>query len=144
MATCATVMAQTTACHGRYCIAMPLCGHVTAVTPLLCLKLVMNATPSESFCQNFWNLQKVLIPCGRPAILSRAGDLAQCDGQTHEEAFKKFNCNWVGNWLHPVSQKPRREKEITIMNKDEWVDSVELREVSDLVVSARAMRNLTQ
>lgn len=89
--------------------------------------------------KSLWNPQKVLIPCGGPTIPSSADDLAQCDGQTDEEAFKKFNCNWVGNWLHPVSQKPRREKEITIMNKDEWVDSVELREVSDLMVSAQAM-----
>ena len=54
----------------------------------------------------------------------------KCRGQTDEEAFLKFDCNWVGNWIHPGSMKPRREKDITPMNKDEWIDSLEMNEVS--------------
>lgn len=55
----------------------------------------------------------------------------KCRGQTDDEAFLKFDCNWVGNWLRPGSMQPRKEKDITPMNKDEWIDSLEVNEVSD-------------
>lgn len=53
----------------------------------------------------------------------------KCGNETDDPAFKKFDCNWVGNWIYPGSLKPRKEKLITPMNKDEWIDSVELTEV---------------
>ena len=53
----------------------------------------------------------------------------KCGNETADPAFRKFDCNWVGNWIYPGSLKPRREKLITPMNKDEWIDSVELTEV---------------
>ncbi|CAK0786391.1 hypothetical protein CVIRNUC_009604 [Coccomyxa viridis] len=53
----------------------------------------------------------------------------KCRGQTDDEAFLKFDCNWVGNWLRPGSMQPRKEKDITPMNKDEWIDSLEVNEV---------------
>lgn len=53
----------------------------------------------------------------------------KCSGQTDDEAFKKFDCNWVGNWIYPGTMKPRKERQINNMNKDEWIDSVELKEV---------------
>ena len=53
----------------------------------------------------------------------------KCSGQTDDEAFKKFDCNWVGNWIYPGTMKPRKERQINSMNKDEWIDSVELKEV---------------
>ena len=53
----------------------------------------------------------------------------KCAGQTDDEAFKKFDCNWVGNWIYPGTMKPRKERQINSMNKDEWIDSVELKEV---------------
>ena len=55
----------------------------------------------------------------------------KCRGQTDDEAFLKFDCNWVGNWLRPGSMQPRKERDITPMNKDEWIDSLEVNEVSD-------------
>ena len=55
----------------------------------------------------------------------------KCRGQTDDEAFLKFDCNWVGNWLRPGSMPPRKERDITPMNKDEWIDSLEVNEVSD-------------
>ncbi|KAK9919029.1 hypothetical protein WJX75_008842 [Coccomyxa subellipsoidea] len=55
----------------------------------------------------------------------------KCGNETADPAFRKFDCNWVGNWIYPGSLKPRREKLITPMNKDEWIDSVELTEVWD-------------
>ncbi|CAL8463939.1 g3474 [Coccomyxa elongata] len=55
----------------------------------------------------------------------------KCGNETDDPAFKKFDCNWVGNWIYPGSLKPRKEKLITTMNKDEWIDSVELTEVWD-------------
>ncbi len=56
----------------------------------------------------------------------------KCGNETADPAFRKFDCNWVGNWIYPGSLKPRREKLITPMNKDEWIDSVELTEVSSV------------
>jgi hypothetical protein len=53
----------------------------------------------------------------------------KCGHMTDDQQFKKFDCNWVGNWIYPGTLKPRKEKLITPMNKDEWVDSIELAEV---------------
>ena len=35
----------------------------------------------------------------------------------------------MGNWIRPGLLRPRKERLITPLNRDEWVDSVELREV---------------
>ena len=48
-----------------------------------------------------------------------------CNGENPD-----FDCNWVGNWIYPSSLKPRKANKITPMNRDEWIDSVELKEVS--------------
>ena len=69
------------------------------------------------------------------ACVQEAADAAhrwRCGGQTDDSRFKKFDCNWVGNWIRPGGLAPRRERDITLMNKDEWVDSVELREARSL------------
>ncbi len=53
----------------------------------------------------------------------------RCKGQTDDERFQRFDCDWVGNWLRPGTMRPRRERDITHMNRDEYVDSVELAQV---------------
>jgi hypothetical protein len=53
----------------------------------------------------------------------------RCNGQTDDERFKRFDCNWVGNWLRPGGMQPRHARDITHMNRDEYVDSVELAQV---------------
>ena len=68
----------------------------------------------------------------------------RCRDQTDDERYQKFDCGWVGNWLRPGSLRPRKERLITPLNRDEWVDSVELREVRltgkrSVLVSAPAM-----
>ena len=53
----------------------------------------------------------------------------RCRGQTEDARFQRFDCGWVGNWIRPGGMRPRSASEITPMNRDEWVDSVELAQV---------------
>ena len=62
----------------------------------------------------------------------------KCNGQTDDEAFKKFDCNWVGNWIYPGTMKPRKERQINSMNKDEWIDSVGAQGGNALLIPASA------
>ena len=64
----------------------------------------------------------------------------RCRGQTEDERFQRFDCNWVGNWIRPGSARPRSARLITPMNRDEWVDSVELAQVPKMGLIRQAPR----
>ena len=59
-----------------------------------------------------------------------AGRLAwRCGPRTADPVFAAFSCDWVGNWLRPGGQPPRRAADVTAMTRDAWIDSVELQAV---------------
>ena len=53
----------------------------------------------------------------------------KCGNRTDDPIWKEFDCNWEGSLLRPGNISLRDEKDVNIVNKDVWLDSVELSQV---------------
>ena len=91
--------------------------------------------PHVTTCAVLWRLPAQNIHIAVTAVL-RCPRRWKCRDQTDDERYQKFDCGWVGNRLRPGSLRPRKERLVTPLTRDEWVDSVELREVRSSCTTA--------
>jgi len=53
----------------------------------------------------------------------------KCGDRTEEELWKQFDCDWEGALLRPGNMSLREAKDVYEVNKDLWVDSMEISQV---------------
>ena len=66
-----------------------------------------------------------------PASQTSAGNRLdwKCGDRTEEELWKQFDCDWEGALLRPGNMSLREAKDVYEVNKDLWVDSMEISQV---------------
>ena len=53
-----------------------------------------------------------------------------CGSRTDDPIWSQFDCDWEGAHLRPGNMSLREAKDVNEVNKDLWIDSLEMAQVS--------------